>query len=79
MRFPVVVTQEELGYVATEISSGVASQGESVEEALAMLREALELYYEVFRRCSYGNCTKSQQGYIYRYTSEHHQTIGNVC
>ena len=46
MRFPVVVTQEELGYVATEISSGVASQGESVEEALAMLREALELYYE---------------------------------
>lgn len=46
MRFPVVVTQEDLGYVATEINSGVASQGESVEEALAMLKEALELYYE---------------------------------
>lgn len=46
MRFPVMIKHEELGYVATEISSGVASQGNTVEEAMAMLKEALELYYE---------------------------------
>ena len=46
MRFPVLIKHEELGYVATEISSGVASQGDTVEEAMAMLKEALELYYE---------------------------------
>ena len=46
MRFPVLIKHEKLGYVATEISSGVTSQGETVEEALEMLKEALELYYE---------------------------------
>ena len=46
MRFPVLIKHEELGYVATEISSGVASQGDTVEEALEMLEEALELFYE---------------------------------
>ena len=46
MHFPVLIKHEELGYVATEISSGVASQGDTVEEAMAMLKEALELYYE---------------------------------
>ncbi|MBR5969350.1 MAG: type II toxin-antitoxin system HicB family antitoxin [Lachnospiraceae bacterium] len=46
MRFPVLIKHEDLGYVATEISSGVASQGETVEEAMDMLKEALELYYE---------------------------------
>ena len=46
MRFPVVISREDLGYVASEVSSGVASQGPTVEDALANLKEALELYYE---------------------------------
>ena len=33
-------------YVAQALDTDVASQGESVEEALINLREALELYYE---------------------------------
>ncbi|MCB9677482.1 MAG: type II toxin-antitoxin system HicB family antitoxin [Alphaproteobacteria bacterium] len=35
------------GFVAQCVGIDVASQGESVEEALANLREALELYFEV--------------------------------
>ena len=46
MRFPVVISREEHGYVATDVNSGVASQGSTVEEAMSMLKEALELYYE---------------------------------
>ena len=42
----VVITKEEKYYVATDIASGVASQGLSVEEAMDNLKEALELYYE---------------------------------
>lgn len=33
-------------YVARALEVEVASQGESIEEALANLREALELYFE---------------------------------
>lgn len=46
MQFPVLITHEELGYVATEVKSSVASQGKTVEEAMSNLKEALELYYE---------------------------------
>jgi predicted RNase H-like HicB family nuclease len=42
----VVITKEEKYYVATDISSNVASQGLTVENALSNLKEALELYYE---------------------------------
>ena len=43
----VVITQEDTGwYVATDVTTGVASQGRSYEEVMANLREALELYYE---------------------------------
>lgn len=38
----------EGGYVAYNPETGTASQGESVEEALANLREAVELYLEEF-------------------------------
>lgn len=34
------------GYVAEAVGVGVVSQGETVEEATANLREALELYFE---------------------------------
>ncbi len=43
----VVITQEDTGwYVATDVATGVASQGKTYEESLNNLREALELYYE---------------------------------
>ncbi|MFC4562030.1 type II toxin-antitoxin system HicB family antitoxin [Nocardiopsis mangrovi] len=42
-----IIPDTELGgYVARAIEVEVASQGESIEEALANLREALELYFE---------------------------------
>ena len=40
------VWQEEDWYIAQAIGVDVASQGRSVEEALANLREALELHFE---------------------------------
>ncbi len=40
------VTQEGEWYVARCLEVEVASQGHSVEEALANLKEALELYFE---------------------------------
>lgn len=46
-RFSAVVTQEEGGvYVAQCLDVDVASHGDSPDEAVAMLREALELYFE---------------------------------
>ncbi|MCY3957473.1 MAG: type II toxin-antitoxin system HicB family antitoxin [Chloroflexi bacterium] len=42
----VSVRQEGAWFVAQALDPDVASQGESVNVALANLREALELYYE---------------------------------
>ena len=41
----VTITEEENGIVATDINSGVASQGKTIEEATNNLKEALNLYY----------------------------------
>jgi predicted RNase H-like HicB family nuclease len=48
LRFAATLTPDtELGgYVAEAVGIGVVSQGETVEEATANLREALELYFE---------------------------------
>ena len=46
MRFTASVLQEGSIYVAQCLDVDVASQGESVDDALANLREALELYFE---------------------------------
>ena len=46
MTCPVVITKEDDWFIAREITTDVASQGESIEEALDNLKEALELYYE---------------------------------
>lgn len=40
------VSREGEWYVAQALDADVASQGESVDDALANLREALELYYQ---------------------------------
>ena len=46
MRLTAAITHEASWYVARCLEVEVASQGESVEEALDNLREALELYFE---------------------------------
>jgi len=46
MRVRVIVWREEDMYVAREVTTGVTSQGKTVEEAVENLREALELYLE---------------------------------
>ena len=46
MRLTAAVTHDPPWYVARCLEVEVASQGLSVEEALANLREALELYFE---------------------------------
>lgn len=42
----ILTPAEEGGYVAFNPETGTASQGETVEEALANLREAVELFLE---------------------------------
>ena len=44
----VLTPAEEGGFVALNPETGTTTQGESVEEALANLREATELYLEEF-------------------------------
>ncbi len=44
--FPATVWREENWFVAQCLDVDVASQGETEEEALANLKEALELYFE---------------------------------
>lgn len=46
MRLTAAITHEAPWYVARCLDVEVASQGENIEEALANLREALELYFE---------------------------------
>ena len=45
-QFTAVLTHEDPYYVALCVELGVVSQGETVESALANLREAVELYTE---------------------------------
>jgi predicted RNase H-like HicB family nuclease len=42
-----IITEEDGGFVSLNPDTGVASQGDTVDSALANLREALELYFEV--------------------------------
>ena len=44
----ILTPAEEGGYVALNPETGAASQGETVEEALANLRDAVELHLEEF-------------------------------
>ena len=46
MKFTVAVTHEAPWYVARCLDVDVVSQGETVDEALANLEEALSLYFE---------------------------------
>jgi predicted RNase H-like HicB family nuclease len=44
----VLTPAEEGGFVALNPETGTASQGETIDEALANLKEATELYLEEF-------------------------------
>ena len=44
----VLTPAPEGGYVALNLETGTVSQGKNVEDAVANLREAVELYLEVF-------------------------------
>ena len=44
----ILMPDEVSGYVALNPETGSSSQGETVQEAVANLREATELYLEVF-------------------------------
>ena len=46
VRLTAAVTPDGDGYVARCLGVEVASQGRTIDEALANLREALELYFE---------------------------------
>ena len=50
----VLVPAQEGGFVAINPETGTTTQGKSVEEALANLQEATELYLEEFPIASYG-------------------------
>ena len=50
--FTASIWKEGQWYVAQALEADVASQGESVDEALANLREALELHFET--ACPFG-------------------------
>lgn len=47
-KFTAVITKEDKWYVAHCIELGVVSQGKTIEEAQANLKEAVELYLESF-------------------------------
>jgi len=47
-KFTAVITKEPNWYVAHCVELGVVSQGKTIEEAQANLREAVELFLESF-------------------------------
>ena len=65
MRLTAALTPEEGGFVAQCLEVDVASQGSTIDEALANLREALELYFEdasssrVGRVSGFGSCPRA--------------------
>jgi predicted RNase H-like HicB family nuclease len=50
----VLTPAEEGGFVALNPETGTVSQGDSIEEAVANLREAVELYLEEFPMTFHG-------------------------
>lgn len=44
--YSAIVTEEDEGFVALNPDTGVASQGDNINEALANLKQALGLYFE---------------------------------
>jgi len=60
------IEQEESWYVATCLENNIASQGKTIDEAMANLREAISLYYENEENIEELNYMESEQVYITR-------------
>jgi predicted RNase H-like HicB family nuclease len=45
-RGTIIIKQEEKWFVATCLENNIASQGKTMDEAIANLKEAIALYYE---------------------------------
>jgi predicted RNase H-like HicB family nuclease len=45
-RGTIIIKQEEEWFVATCLENNIASQGKTIDEAIANLKEAIALYYE---------------------------------
>jgi predicted RNase H-like HicB family nuclease len=56
-KFTAVITKEESWYVAHCVELDVVSQGKTIEEAQANLKEAVELYLESFGAEDYPEST----------------------
>lgn len=55
--YSAIVTEEDGGFVALNPDTDVASQGDTIDEALANLKEALELYLEETATQSHADTT----------------------
>ncbi|MBR7089720.1 MAG: type II toxin-antitoxin system HicB family antitoxin [Lachnospiraceae bacterium] len=42
----VIITKEDDTYIAKDVRTNIADQGDTIEEALGNLKQALELYYD---------------------------------
>ena len=60
------IEPEENWYVATCLENNIASQGKTIEEAMANLREAISLYYEDEDRMEELNRMQNEEVYITR-------------
>jgi predicted RNase H-like HicB family nuclease len=50
----VLIPAQEGGFIAINPETGTSTQGETIQEAMANLQEATELYLEEFPMASYG-------------------------
>ena len=62
----VKIEPEDEWYVATCLENGIASQGKTIDEAMANLREAITLYYEDEENKNELNFLQNEQVYITR-------------
>ena len=60
------IETEEEWYVATCLENSIASQGKTIDEAMANLREAIALYYEDEDKKEELSFMKNEQVYITR-------------
>ena len=65
-RGTVKIEQEEEWFVATCLENNVVSQGKTVNDAVANLKEAIALYYEDEEKREELNFNRNEQVYITR-------------
>ena len=51
----VLIPAQEGGFIAINPETGTSTQGETIQEAMANLQEATELYLQEFPPASYGH------------------------